>query len=64
MASCLLCSVPASVGVLCTQHAVALASPNLTSEQLVSNLKPPGAASLVDAFGYPYPLESGMTIAL
>ncbi len=50
MVTCLLCSSPRSIGVLCTAHGVAIASPGITSEQIFSRVQA-GAASLVDAWG-------------
>jgi len=50
MVSCLLCSSPRSIGVLCTSHGVAIASPGITSEQIFSRVPNP-AASLIDAWG-------------
>ena len=61
MAACLLCSQPASIGVLCTGHGVAIASGGLTTEQILSRVTEPGA-SLVDAWGFPHPVASGTTI--
>jgi pSer/pThr/pTyr-binding forkhead associated (FHA) protein len=52
MGSCLLCSVTASLGRLCTAHGVAIASSGLTSEQLISRVSHPAPASLVDPWGY------------
>jgi hypothetical protein len=39
MVTCLLCSSPASIGLLCTAHGVAIASPGITSEQIVSRVR-------------------------
>src|SRR5438270_10976945 len=61
MASCLICSQPASIGVLCTGHGVAIASAGLTSEQIASKVTTP-TASLVEAWGYPHPITSGTVI--
>jgi len=55
MASCLLCSVTASLGRLCTAHGVAIACPGLTSEQILSRVAEP-AASLVDPWGSAHPV--------
>jgi pSer/pThr/pTyr-binding forkhead associated (FHA) protein len=52
MGACLLCSVTASLGRLCTAHGVAIASAGLTSEQLISRVSHPAPASLVDPWGY------------
>jgi pSer/pThr/pTyr-binding forkhead associated (FHA) protein len=61
MASCLLCASPRSIGLLCTAHGVAIASPGITSEQIFSRVQP-GAASLVDAWGCPHALADGTKI--
>src|SRR5450432_1465485 len=61
MASCLICSQPASIGLLCTGHGVAIASAGLTSEQILSRVTAP-TASLVDAWGYPHPITEGTVI--
>ncbi|HEY1552843.1 MAG TPA: FHA domain-containing protein [Kofleriaceae bacterium] len=61
MANCLLCASPRSIGLLCTAHGVAIASPGITSEQIFSRVQP-GAASLVDAWGCPHPLADGTKI--
>jgi pSer/pThr/pTyr-binding forkhead associated (FHA) protein len=61
MATCLLCSQPASIGLLCTGHGVTIASAGLTSEQIFSRIAP-AAASLVDAWGYPHPIAAGTVI--
>jgi DNA-binding response OmpR family regulator len=50
MAACLLCTSPRSIGVLCTSHGVAIASPGITSEQIFSRVQQPLAA-LVDSWG-------------
>jgi hypothetical protein len=56
MVACLLCSVTASLGRLCTAHGVAIASAGLTSEQLISKVSHPAPASLVDPWGYGHPV--------
>jgi pSer/pThr/pTyr-binding forkhead associated (FHA) protein len=61
MANCLLCSSPRSIGLLCTAHGVAIASPGITSEQIFSRV-PAGAASLVDAWGCAHALADGTKI--
>ena len=61
MAACLLCASPRTIGVLCTTHGVAIASPGITSEQIFSRAQP-SAASLVDAWGCPHPLADGTKI--
>jgi pSer/pThr/pTyr-binding forkhead associated (FHA) protein len=58
MANCLLCSSPRSIGLLCTAHGVAIASPGITSEQIFSRV-PTAAASLVDAWGCAHALADG-----
>jgi pSer/pThr/pTyr-binding forkhead associated (FHA) protein len=58
MANCLLCSSPRSIGLLCTAHGVAIASPGITSEQVFSRV-PTAAASLVDAWGCAHALADG-----
>lgn len=58
---CLLCSSPATTGVLCTRHGVAIASPNIASEQILSR----GGASpaaLVDAWGCAHGIMDGVRI--
>jgi FHA domain-containing protein len=61
MAPCLLCSSPRSIGLLCTAHGVAIASPGITSEQIFSRVQP-GAASLVDSWGCSHALADGTKI--
>ena len=61
MISCLLCSSPRLIGVLCTSHGVAIASPGITSEQLISRVQNP-TASLVDAWGYAHGIVDGSKI--
>ena len=61
MVSCLLCSSPRSIGVLCTSHGVAIASPGITSEQIFSRVPNP-VASLIDAWGVAHALADGSRI--
>ncbi len=61
MANCLLCSAARSIGLLCTAHGVAIASPGITSEQIVSRVTD-GVASLVDAWGCAHPVTHGTKI--
>ena len=61
MVACLLCSSPRSIGVLCTSHGVAIASPGITSEQVFSRVQTP-AASLIDAWGVAHALVDGSKI--
>jgi pSer/pThr/pTyr-binding forkhead associated (FHA) protein len=61
MATCLICSQPASIGVLCTGHGVTIASAGLTSEQIFSRVTAP-TASLIDAWGFAHPIASGTVI--
>lgn len=61
MASCLLCSSPRSIGLLCTAHGVAIASAGITSEQIFSRVSD-GTASLIDAWGCAHALASGTKI--
>ena len=58
MVSCLLCSSPRSIGLLCTSHGVAIASPGITSEQIFSRVQG-GAASIVDAWGCAHAIADG-----
>ena len=58
MLTCLLCSSPRTIGVLCTTHGVAIASPGLTSEQIFSRVQEP-TASLVDAWGCAHGISDG-----
>ena len=61
MVSCLLCSSPRSIGVLCTSHGVAIASPGITSEQIFSRVPSP-VASLIDAWGVAHAIADGSRI--
>jgi len=61
MVACLLCSSPRSIGVLCTSHGVAIASPGITSEQIFSRVQNPIAA-LVDAWGVAHAIGDGSKI--
>ena len=61
MANCLLCASPRSIGLLCTAHGVAIASPGITSEQVFSRIAD-GMASLVDAWGCAHALANGTKI--
>ena len=61
MVACLLCSSPRSIGVLCTSHGVAIASPGITSEQIFSRVQNPVAA-LVDAWGVAHAITDGSKI--
>src|SRR5437762_2162843 len=61
MVSCLLCSSPRSIGVLCTTHGVAIASPGITSEQIFSRAQNP-TASLIDAWGVAHAINDGSRI--
>lgn len=61
MVPCLLCSSPRSIGVLCTSHGVAIASPGITSEQIFSRVQN-GSAALVDAWGCAHALADGTKI--
>jgi pSer/pThr/pTyr-binding forkhead associated (FHA) protein len=61
MVACLLCSSPRSIGVLCTAHGVAIASPGITSEQIFSRVQNPVAA-LIDAWGVAHALGDGSKI--
>jgi hypothetical protein len=54
----MLCSSTRSIGVLCTSHGVAIASPGMTSEQIFSRVSP-AAAALVDAWGSVHGISSG-----
>ncbi|MBS1120888.1 MAG: domain containing protein [Deltaproteobacteria bacterium] len=58
MVACLLCSSPRSIGVLCTSHGVAIASPGITSEQIFSRVQNPNA-SLIDAWGVAHAITDG-----
>jgi DNA-binding winged helix-turn-helix (wHTH) protein len=61
MPSCLLCGSPRSIGVLCTGHGVAIASPGITSEQIFSRVQN-ATAALVDAWGCPHAIVDGSRI--
>jgi pSer/pThr/pTyr-binding forkhead associated (FHA) protein len=61
MVPCLLCSSPRSIGVLCTAHGVAIASPGITSEQIFSRAQTP-KASLIDAWGCVHGVADGNKI--
>ncbi|MEO8704073.1 MAG: FHA domain-containing protein [Kofleriaceae bacterium] len=61
MVACLLCSSPRSIGVLCTSHGVAIASPGITSEQIFSRVQNP-PASLIDAWGVAHAIVDGSKI--
>jgi len=61
MGNCLLCSSPRSIGVLCTSHGVAIASPGITSEQLFSRVQN-STASLIDAWGVAHAISPGSTV--
>jgi pSer/pThr/pTyr-binding forkhead associated (FHA) protein len=58
MMSCLLCSSPRSIGVLCTAHGVAIAAPGITSEQIFSRVQSASGA-LVDAWGCAHAIADG-----
>jgi len=58
MVACLLCSSPRSIGVLCTAHGVAIASPGITSEQVFSRVQT-STASLIDSWGVAHALSDG-----
>jgi len=61
MAACLLCSVTASIGRLCTAHGVAIAGAGLTSEQILSRVTTP-SASLVDPWGFAHAVADKTTV--
>ena len=61
MVPCLLCSSPRSIGVLCTSHGVAIASPGITSEQIFSRVQT-ATAALVDAWGCAHAISDGSRI--
>jgi pSer/pThr/pTyr-binding forkhead associated (FHA) protein len=61
MQPCLLCALPRSIGVLCTSHGVAIASPGITSEQIFSRVQTPTAA-LIDAWGVAHAIGDGTRI--
>jgi pSer/pThr/pTyr-binding forkhead associated (FHA) protein len=56
-----MCSSPRSIGVLCTAHGVAIASPGITSEQIFSRVQN-GNASLIDAWGCAHAVSSGAKV--
>lgn len=56
-----MCDSPRSIGVLCTAHGVAIASPGITSEQIFSKVTD-GTASLIDAWGCAHALHDGAKI--
>jgi pSer/pThr/pTyr-binding forkhead associated (FHA) protein len=56
-----MCTSPRSIGVLCTAHGVAIASPGITSEQVASRVEH-GSASLVDAWGCAHAIVDGTRI--
>lgn len=58
---CLLCESPPTTGVLCTRHGVAIASPNISSEQILSRAGASKAA-LVDAWGCAHGIVDGVRI--
>jgi len=61
MVPCLLCSAPRTIGVLCTTHGVAIASPGITSEQVFSRV-PVASAALVDAWGVAHAIADGSRV--
>ncbi len=61
MIACVLCSSPRSIGVLCTAHGVAIASPGITSEQIFSRVQNPTAA-LIDAWGVAHGIVDGAKV--
>lgn len=61
MVPCLLCSSPRSIGVLCTSHGVAIASPGITSEQIFSRVQQ-AAAAVVDAWGCAHAIADGSRV--
>jgi pSer/pThr/pTyr-binding forkhead associated (FHA) protein len=61
MVPCLLCSLPRSIGVLCTSHGVAIAAPGITSEQIFSRVQT-SSASFVDAWGCAHAITDGSRI--
>ena len=61
MVACVLCSSPRSIGVLCTAHGVAIASPGITSEQIFSRVTNPTAA-LIDAWGVAHGIADGAKV--
>src|SRR6188768_1649354 len=61
MIACVLCSSPRSIGVLCTAHGVAIASPGITSEQIFSRVASPTAA-LIDAWGVAHGIVDGAKV--
>lgn len=61
MGSCVMCSSPRSIGVLCTAHGVAIASPGITSEQIFSRVQA-GTGSLIDAWGCAHAVADGSKV--
>ena len=61
MVACLLCSSPRSIGVLCTAHGVAIASPGITSEQIFSRVTA-ATAALIDAWGVAHAISDGAKV--
>jgi pSer/pThr/pTyr-binding forkhead associated (FHA) protein len=61
MITCLLCTSPRTIGLLCTTHGVTIASPGLTSEQIFSRVAAPTAA-LIDAWGCAHAIADGSKI--
>jgi len=61
MVTCLLCTSPRSIGLLCTAHGVAIAAPGITSEQIFSRLTQ-GVGSLVDSWGCAHAIGDGTRI--
>jgi DNA-binding winged helix-turn-helix (wHTH) protein len=61
MISCLLCSSPRSIGVLCTSHGVAIAAPGITSEQIFSRVQN-ATGALVDAWGCAHAIADGAKV--
>src|ERR1700742_4041120 len=61
MVNCFLSSSPRSIGVLCTSHGVAIASPGITSEQIFSRVQN-ATAALVDAWGVAHALSDGAKV--
>src|SRR5258706_211205 len=62
MGTCLLCTSPRSIGLLCTAHGVAIAAPGITSEQIFSRLTT-GVGSLVDSWGCAHAVADGTRIS-
>jgi pSer/pThr/pTyr-binding forkhead associated (FHA) protein len=61
MIACVLCSSPRSIGVLCTAHGVAIASPGITSEQIFSRVAN-ATAALIDAWGVAHGIVDGSKV--